>query len=434
MLKSDTNPERGSNIAGGAAFILGCRITGALLTFGTQLILARWMGASALGVYLFAFSWCLVLSTIGGLGLPMAAIRFIGESISRSDKAGIRFFVSRGSLIVLSSSAAIMVAGILLLNFVPFPGDEYEFPVLLFALIAVPFFALLRFDTGCANALSLFPLSFIPNNIVRPALFLLLMTIAWSFGGVIDANVAMWWHLIAIGLTSAGTLILLRRQFGNARRSPVTPGDVRLWLRTSIPLLLMDLVGNFFPELTVIFVSAFLPSQDVGIYAVAFRIAMLIMFGLNAVDAFVAPKIASQYASNDRESLQQTINRATRLRFFSALAGAAVLYLSGKPLLAVFGPEFESGYIPLALFIPAFVVSAGVGPVIRILSVTGHQLYCMYALIISVILALALIVLLTPKYGVTGAAFSASISMVASSIMLRALVVRLVGLRPRFLN
>lgn len=433
MLKSQTTPERLSALIGGTAFIFICRVSGAALTFATQVLLARWMGATELGIYVVAFSWCLILSTLGGFGFPFAAIRFIGEGLSRSDMATVNGFVARGAQIVFGVSISIALLGMLVLYILPGSGNEIESSALLFAMVAVPFLAILRFDTGCANAASMFGLSFIPNNIARPLLFLLVISIVWFAGGTLNAGAAMHMHMFVIVVVTIGSFILirqkLRRRTGNGEKKMQT----RLWVRTGIPLLLMDLFGSFFPELTVIIVGAFLPHSEVGVYAIAFRVAMLIMFGLNAVDAYVAPKITGLYATDDHGALADAVDRATQLRFIGAVVGAIALLLFGNQILAVFGPEFAAGRTALIFLVAALVVSAAVGPVIKILSVTGHQDNCMYVLLLVAVIAVGAIAGLTPHFGVSGAAAGASIAMVSGSLMMRALVVRLVGLRPNFL-
>ena len=61
-------------VLGGSAFLFLCRIGGAALTFLTQLLLARWMGASELGSYVLAFAWLGLLSAIPVGGYNAAAV------------------------------------------------------------------------------------------------------------------------------------------------------------------------------------------------------------------------------------------------------------------------------------------------------------------------------------------------------------------------
>ena len=107
--------------------------------------------------------------------------------------------------------------------------------------------------------------------------------------------------------------------------------------------------------------------------------------------------------------------------------------LFGGQILSIFGPEFVAGRSALGVLTLALVVSGAVGPVMRILSVTGYQDQCVVVFVLTALIAVGLIAVLVPRFGVTGAAWAASAAMIAGSLMMRGLVVKLLDLRPRLL-
>jgi len=76
-----------SSIARGSAFVFVCRVSGAAFTLLLQVMLARWLGAAEMGVYVLAFSWCILLANISHLGLANAAIRVIGKAMAEEKPA-----------------------------------------------------------------------------------------------------------------------------------------------------------------------------------------------------------------------------------------------------------------------------------------------------------------------------------------------------------
>ena len=58
---------------GRALFMFVCRIVAAITVIIMQVALARWMGAEQLGIYIYAFAWCVLLAAVAGRGLPDAA-------------------------------------------------------------------------------------------------------------------------------------------------------------------------------------------------------------------------------------------------------------------------------------------------------------------------------------------------------------------------
>ncbi len=73
--------SRLTSVIRGSAFVFGCRVTGAAFTLLLQVMLARWMGASELGIYVLAFSWCILLATVSHLGFTAASLRVISHAV-----------------------------------------------------------------------------------------------------------------------------------------------------------------------------------------------------------------------------------------------------------------------------------------------------------------------------------------------------------------
>jgi O-antigen/teichoic acid export membrane protein len=416
---------------GGSAFILGCRLAGAALTFLTQILLARWMGASEFGVYVIAFSWCLLLATVTALGLPMAAIRFIGMGLAQGRGDYIRGFVDWGSRVTVIASAVVAIAGIALIWQLPLSGGFQ--PALTMALVALPGLSLLFFNGGVANSCSRLTLGFLPTNVLRPVAFFVLVGLFWWSRGHLDAKVAMLLQLFAIVLVSSGAFVMVRSYI--AQQAPAPSGEFhgRIWLRAAIPMLAVTLFSGYVAEINVILAGWFLPADEVARFHVSFRLALIVSFGLFAVDAAIAPDLSRLYAASDHAQVQQLLDRATRVRFLGAVLAVVVFVVAGRSVLAWFGPEFVAGYSLLLILATGQLVLAGVGPVARLLSITGHQDRALVASVSSLLLAGALVALLVPPFGLEGAAVAATVNVTIWAVWMWWLVVRYTGFRPRIL-
>lgn len=425
--------EEYSHLISRSAFIFLCRVTGAGLTFITQFLLARWMGAAELGVYVLAFSWCILLATITVLGLPMASIRFIGEAITGNRPGLIQGFLHWGQNTVLAAglSVAALSSAILYLGIVDLEQNRQS--VFLAAFWALPFFTLMSFHAGVANAFSRLRLSFMPQNIFRPTLFLAAVCIAWVTGESLSAMTAMRLQLIAVVVVSVITAWFSMRYANAFFASDRREHEVPQWLRTSMPLMVLTLFSGYFPEFTVILVGSMLPSESVAVYHIAFRIALLISFALFAVDAYLGPTAAQLYAQRNMSRLQQTVNRATRLRFFGSLIAFVILALLGNDLLNMFGTEFVAGYAALLILAFGELVHAGAGPVTRLMSISGHEDKCLYVFGCCLVGAVALIAILVPPFGINGAATAAMLTIICWSLWMRQLVIRHIEIKPSIL-
>ena len=95
----------------GAAFAI--RVTGAVVIFLSQILLARWMGSVEFGIYVYAWTWLQMVGDIIHLGLPLTAQRTIPEYTQRDDLDGLRGFLIGSRWIVFAAATMVAVLGAL---------------------------------------------------------------------------------------------------------------------------------------------------------------------------------------------------------------------------------------------------------------------------------------------------------------------------------
>jgi O-antigen/teichoic acid export membrane protein len=419
-----------SRLARGASFIFVTRVTGAVSVFVTQVLLARWAGPMELGIYVYAFAWCILLSTLAGFGFPMAAYRFIGEGLAHDDKGAVRGYIRRGRQFALIGGVAIAAIGSAIVSLSAHWVPAAHREALLLALICVPIYTLMMVNGGSAHGLSWFRLAFLPDWVFRPLLLLASMVAIKLAFGTLSAAIVMALHLGIL-------VVLMLSQFrlvsaGLERHFPMAQPryETGLWVRTAIPLLVITLFANYFTEVNLIVARIFLNDNEIGILNAALRSAFLIGFGIYAVDAITIPRASKLHASGDVSALQRLISNAVQLRFWGALAAVILLALTGKYVLALFGHQFVSGYWPLMILALAQLIIAAFGPTVQLLSLSGNQNRCLYVYGFSLLVTVILQGLLIPRLGLNGAALSMLIAVLIQSLWLHAIVMRRMGIRP----
>lgn len=410
----------------GSGFIFACRICGAVLTLGTQVLLARWMGAAELGVYVLAFSWCVLLGTLSTAGFSPAAMRFVNMGLAAGEPGYIRAFIKFGYRVVIAVGGLFTLAGLTGL----WLAGQLEQTALVTALIIVPVYGVLHYTCAVANGYSRFALGFLPTMVFRPLLFCLLIAAAWLFLPEVSAGLAMGMQAAAVATIAGLTLLVFRAFLAVQATGPATPAR-REWTRTALSLLIGALFTGYFPEIIIILAGWWLPSDELAVLHISFRIAMLVSFGLFAIDAFTAPEVTRLHAAGDLPGLQRVVNRATRLRFWAGAVSVMVFVLLGRWLLGLFGPEFVAGYALLLILSAGQFVQGAAGPVVRLMSVSGHQDRCLPVFAVSLVASVALIAVLVPLMGASGAALAASLVMMLWAVWIRQLTVRYLGVRPR---
>ena len=66
-----------------AATIFIIRVVSAVMAYGAQILLARWMGTSEYGVYVYVWTWVLLLGSMMDFGISASAQKLIPEYRSR---------------------------------------------------------------------------------------------------------------------------------------------------------------------------------------------------------------------------------------------------------------------------------------------------------------------------------------------------------------
>ena len=154
----------------GSGFIFACRVGGAVLALVTQWVLARWMGAEDLGSYLLAYSWCILVARLSGLGYNSAAPRFIAQGIALDDRRAVRGFVDFSTRAALGVGTAVALIGVSATFALATRSGVGPWPMVI-AFAAVPIMAYSGLLQGFALAVSDLRSSFVPNEVLRPALF-----------------------------------------------------------------------------------------------------------------------------------------------------------------------------------------------------------------------------------------------------------------------
>jgi O-antigen/teichoic acid export membrane protein len=138
--------------------------------------------------------------------------------------------------------------------------------------------------------------------------------------------------------------------------------------------------------------------------------------------------VASAYHRRELRELDHLTRIASRAALGFAAAVAVLLVVAGKPLLAIFGPEFVRAYPALLILLIGGTVNAFTGIVAYLLTLTGRQVPALMIFIGALVLSAVLNVLLIPKFGTVGAAISSSAALAGWNLAMLLYVRRTIGI------
>src|ERR1700730_1047644 len=122
----------------GTIFII--RVLSAGMAYLSQILLARWMGSSDYGIYVYVWTWVLLLGSMMDFGISVSAQKIIPEYRTSGDHALLRGFVSgsRWMTFAASSVVSLLLAGIVKL-LSPFMTQGEIVPLYIGCLTLPPF-------------------------------------------------------------------------------------------------------------------------------------------------------------------------------------------------------------------------------------------------------------------------------------------------------
>jgi len=419
-------PQLGARIRGaehllvqrlaGTVFLI--RVLNAALAFGAQVLLARWMGSFEFGIYVYVWTWVLLLGQAVDLGLGTTAQRFIPEYRERGMPALLRGFVfgSRWVALAVALAIAALAAGGVRL-FAARLDDHMVIPLYL-ACITMPAYALAKVQEGISRSYDWVGLAMMPAYVCRQLLLALLMAAAYFAHFPTDATTAMIVAGVSIWLPTFAQLVLVNRRLkARIERGPRTYAFGR-WLTTALPILMAEGFYSLLTYTDVLVLQHFRSPDEVALYYGAAKTLALVSFIYYSISATIAHRFSGYHAVGDRAGLSALIAQSIKWTFWPSLAATALLLAFGRPILSLFGPQFTDGYHLMFILAVGLLARAAIGPIERLLNMLGEQRLCALVYAGAFAVNLSLCFALIPPLGMAGAAIATTVGLLVESMVL----------------
>lgn len=388
------------------------QIIGLATGFLLSVILGRFLGAAAFGLFIMTLTIYTIASLVGGIGIPSAIVKYVAEF--KEDKEKLNIFVSCG--VVNSVFFGVVIGSVLfalsdvLANI--FNMSELTDLIKIIAL-SLPFLVVNNTLLGLLNGLREMK-SYSLRAVIRSSLLLgftiLLVGIGFGITGAV----------LALLLSEVGTLFLLifisRNYFNFVIRDYVkTTKEV---VKFSSQIFLGNAAWMTNTNADKLLVGYFLMDTDVGIYAIALAIANGLLMIPNAMSTITYPAISEYNGKGQHEAIETMINKSMKYSLIVlSILGLLIVFFSKEIILLLLTPEFLPAVTPLTILIFGMIFSGAMGSVGAAWTAMGRP-DLEYKLIIPVLFVnLSMNIVLIPILGIMGAAIGTATSFSLSVLI-----------------
>src|SRR6185437_713427 len=311
---ADKSDSRLAQLVAGKVFLV--RVGNALLALVSQVLLARWMGAFEFGIYIYAWTWVLMIGAIPDMGLSSAARRFIPEYTERKRYKLLRGFLSGSRWLAFAIASGIGLAGAAAVTLGAPWLDAYETVPLYLACATVPIYGLVQVQAGIAQSYDWPNLALLPFYIIRQLCITALIGAAYFLGLPTHAVMAM---LIAVGATwvvTAGQMLVLDRRLKKKVRKGARQYEIKTWLSTSLPIFVVE---GFYLLLTYVDILALehlRSPNEVAVYYAAARLLAIVAFVYFAIAGATTHRFTEYHVAGNAERLKAFFAETARWTFW----------------------------------------------------------------------------------------------------------------------
>jgi O-antigen/teichoic acid export membrane protein len=397
-----------------------------IMAFVLAVILARFLGSVGYGLYALGYAWSTLLLVPAILGLNTFLVRGIAVYEVKEQWRLMKGLLYRTNQLVLLTSTTIAVCGIVVAVLWLSPSFRGPFCV---AMLLVPLTALTLLRQGAMQAFGKVVKGQLPEYLIRPLLIIVCVVLLEIIDpDALTPTTALAANVFGVAVAFTVGALFLRQTLPIALRSVRPAFATRMWLRASLPMMLISgvwMANNYAATLMVGILDG---PGSAGVYSAAQKGAEVIVIILYATNMPLAPAIARLHTRGDREGLERTTEHMARATLLVSVPIAGAFMLFPHLYLGLFGSSFQVGATALIILAFGQLINAAAGPSGNVLIMTGQEGVAVRGVAAGLLANIVLAVVLVPPLGVTGGAIAFAASLVLWNTILVVLARRRVGI------
>lgn len=400
-----------------------------VIQFAVGVMLARLLGPEDLGTYAFTIALVQVMAIIGQAGFPAYLVRSVALYSTHEAFSELKGLLIGSFQIVIVLSLIVTNVGVAWLIGSGVNVGQVPPHIIMTGLVLVPLLAMGATNSGAIRGLGYVVVGQIPDQIIRPAVYLAVLLTIYAFGLAFSLKDILLVYAGALFASLVAGFVLLIRHAPRQMRNITAEMHRTQWLRQSFPFLLLAGVQVLNYQTDVVMLGMLSTQEQVGLYRVAIQVADGLGVLLFAISLVIEPQLARLHAQQDWQRVQRLLVYSHRIATLVMLPVVLLIVgISTDLVTLLFGAEFRPASSALDILSLGKIIYATVGFSGLALSMFGHAGTAAYLALITVVMNVTLNFMLIPYYGIDGAA----VATVVSQFIVNMLGVIYIKLKFRF--
>jgi O-antigen/teichoic acid export membrane protein len=413
-------PVTGNKLIVDGVLVLIGRMVSMLSGLLVIVFITRLLNSAEVGFYFLCSSLVSILSQVSQLGMNLAVVRLIAESLSKEKHEQAASVATLAIQLVGKTVVVVSFLGLLLAFirppavFAALSGDWY---LLLVLALWFSFQTMLGIITECLRGyhdvrVATFYGVTLPGLLSVAAMFTL-----WS---LVETNTID----LVLSLL-AGSIVLSTVLGASHLRKKIPPvraaGRVDLSGLISVawPMWSTNITLLLLTQADIWIIGIFLTVDDVAVYGAATRLIMAVSVSLMILNSVISPVIADLFSRQQYARLEQMLRTGTTLAAIPSAVAMIVFYLAGERLLELlYGPYYGHGYMILVVLGVGQLFNVISGPCGMVLLMTGHQRTMMVISVITSLMAIVASAYAAIHNGILGVAAVFSAGLIIQNILM----------------
>ena len=190
-------------------------------------------------------------------------------------------------------------------------------------------------------------------------------------------------------------------------------------LKSSAPYFGMNLLSILMASIPFWIASAFVGTEEAGLYGAAVQVSIVISFFLGIANQITPASLAALYARGDKIKLENLLQTTAGWGLMIATPALLLILMFGQEMLTIiFGQAYGKSYGPLAFLAIAQYVNAAAGSPGLLLQMSGRQVAVLIITFSWVVVNIGMGIALALWAGIHGVAVANCIAVVGLNITL----------------